>query len=319
MPRASSSHTGVTSGGERYRISRAASSGARGAEVADKMGRMTALRQNVILEGHPVLTAARAALWAGHCALRIPAVVTIGAHGPRMRLTPRFRRYGSTSLYMRRGRYEPTLDVLMRLVKPGDIVFDAGANFGIYSLVLAQRAGPLGCVYAFEPGAEALMHLRRNVSLNPQLNVEVVPVALSDREGPATLAHIFGPPTYSLVEDRSGERVDLVTLDAWSAAAHVSGPMVVKVDVEGHEPAVFAGGLSTLERAKPLLMFEVSFNALRRSGFEHDSSWRVLNELGYEFFRLNADEELERLREVEEGNIFAAHPGSEPGRRLAHT
>lgn len=278
---------------------------------------MGALRQNVILEGHPFVTVARAALWAGHCALRIPATVRIGPHGPRMRLTPRIRHYGSTTLYMRRGRYEPTLDVLKKLVEPGDIVLDVGANFGIYSLVLAQQTGPSGRVYSFEPGGEALAHLRRNVSLNPELNVEVVPAALSDHEGTATLAHLSGPPTYSLVEGRPGERVDLLTLDAWSATLPPSAPSIVKADVEGHEPAVFAGGLSTLERAKPLLMFEVSFNALRRSGYEHDSSWRVLSELGYEFFRLNADEKLERLGEVEEGNIFAAHPGSEPGRRLA--
>jgi FkbM family methyltransferase len=220
---------------------------------------------------------------------------------------------------MLRERYEPTLNVLKRLVEPGDIVVDVGANFGIYSMVLAQQAGPTGRVYAFEPGEEARMHLRRNVSLNPQLNVEVVPVALSNREGTATLAHIFGPSTYSLVEDPSGEQVDLTTLDAWSATAHASGPTVAKVDVEGHEPAVFAGGLSTLERAKPLLMFEVNFNALRRSGFEKDSSWRVLSELGYEFFGLRSDDRLERIGEVEEGNIFAAHPGSEAGRRIART
>lgn len=280
---------------------------------------MAAIRQNVILEGHTVLTAARAVLWAGHCALRIPATVTIGSQGPRMRLTPRLRHYGSTSLYMLRDRYETTLDVLKKLVRPGDVVLDVGANFGVYSLVLAQQAGPTGCVYAFEPGEEALTNLRRNISLNPRLNVDVVPVALSDHEGTATLAHIYGPLTYSLVEDQPGEQVGLVTLDAWSETRQVSAPSVVKVDVEGHEPAVFTGGLSTLGRAKPLLMFEVSFNALSRSGYERDSSWRVLSELGYEFFRLGPDDELERIGEVEEGNIFAAHPDSEPGRRVART
>jgi FkbM family methyltransferase len=220
---------------------------------------------------------------------------------------------------MKRDRYEPTLDVLKTLVEPGDVVFDVGANFGIYSLVLAQQAGPTGRVYAFEPGEEALVHLRRNISFNSRLNVEVVPTALSNREGTGTLAHISGPQTYSLLEGRSGEPVDLITLDTWSARSHAPAPSVVKADVEGHEPAVFEGGRSTLERAKPLLMFEVSFDALRRSGYEHDSSWRVLSELGYDFFRLGADEKLERLGEVEEGNIFAAHLGSEAGHRLTRT
>src|SRR5215211_3373977 len=144
---------------------------------------LSALRQNVILEGRPLLTAARAALWIGHCALRIPATVTIGQHGPRMRLTPRIRHYGSTTLFMRRERYEPTLHALVELAAPGDTVFDIGANYGVYSLTLAQKVGSDGQVCAFEPGEEALAQLRRNVELNPQLNIEIVPAALSDREG----------------------------------------------------------------------------------------------------------------------------------------
>src|SRR5215211_7151148 len=155
---------------------------------------LSALRQNVILEGRPLLTAARAALWIGHCALRIPATVTIGQQGPRMHLTPRIRHYGSTTLFMRRERYEPTLHALAELAASGDTVFDVGANYGVYSLVLGQEVGPSGRVHAFEPGEEALAQLRRNVALNPQLNVDSVPAALSDRDGSGTLAHLFGPP-----------------------------------------------------------------------------------------------------------------------------
>jgi len=281
------------------------------------MPRLPALRQNVILEGRPVLTAARAALWIGHCALRIPATVTIGPQGPRMHLTPRIRHYGSTTLFMRREQYEPTLRFLAELAAPGDTVFDVGANYGVYSLVLAQEVGPAGHVYAFEPGGEARAQLRRNVELNPRLNVEIVPAALSDREGKGTLAHLFGPPTYSLTAAFPGETVELMKLDTWIARSGASPPSIIKADVEGHEPAVFAGARATIETAKPLVMFEVSFEALRRGGYEEDSSWNALSQIGYRFLRLDEGRELEELEEVEEGNLFAVHPTSEWPRKLS--
>jgi FkbM family methyltransferase len=278
---------------------------------------MPALRQNVIVEGRPLLTAARAFLWIGHCALRVPATVRIGSEGPRMHLKPRIRHYGSTSLYMRRDTYEPTLRALAGLAREGDTVFDVGANYGVYSLVLAQEVGEAGRVFAFEPGQEALSQLRRNVGLNPRLNVEIVASALSDREGTGSLAHLYGPPTYSLTDRYPGEPVSLVTLDGWMSTSGAPPPTIVKIDVEGHEPAVLAGGRSTIERAGPLVMFEVSFPALERSGYEHDASWKALEQLGYTFFRLNSHERLEPVGRVEEANLFAVHPASGWSERLS--
>jgi FkbM family methyltransferase len=266
-----------------------------------------ALRQNVIIEGRPLLTAIRAARWLGHCALRVPATVAIGRGGPRMRLAPYLRHYGSTSLFMKRLEYEPTLRFLATVVGDTDVVFDVGANFGVYSLVLAQRAAR---VFAFEPGTEALAQLRKNVALNPELNVEVVPLGLSSREGRASLAHIGGPPTYSVSDKIGGEPISVTTLDAWASDAGEREPTLIKVDVEGHEPAVFAGGRTTLELARPLVMFEVSFEALRRSDFSETASWDELAGLGYRFFRLRPDGRLRELDRVEEDNLFAVHPDS---------
>src|SRR5208283_4389599 len=45
-----------------------------------------------------------------------------------------------------------TVITLQKLVKPGDMVFDIGANIGAHTLGLARSVGPAGRVYAFEPG-----------------------------------------------------------------------------------------------------------------------------------------------------------------------
>jgi hypothetical protein len=44
----------------------------------------------------------------------------------------------------------------VRILAPGQVVYDLGANVGFYTLLAARRVGPTGEVHAFEPGAENL-------------------------------------------------------------------------------------------------------------------------------------------------------------------
>ena len=70
------------------------------------------------------------------------------------------------------GEYaELELQLLLRLIKPGDIVIDAGANIGALSVPMAQRVGPDGWVLAAEPQRLVHQALCANVALNGLLNV----------------------------------------------------------------------------------------------------------------------------------------------------
>lgn len=65
------------------------------------------------------------------------------------------------------GTYEPELQRALRdWVRPGQVVYDVGANIGYVSLLLARAAGSQGKVYAFEPLPANLERLRKNVELN---------------------------------------------------------------------------------------------------------------------------------------------------------
>src|SRR3954447_18860591 len=62
-------------------------------------------------------------------------------------------------------RYEPkVIAALTRLVRPGDVCADIGANVGYYSLLLAQLTGPEGRVVAFEPRDDMVAYFERNVA-----------------------------------------------------------------------------------------------------------------------------------------------------------
>ena len=61
--------------------------------------------------------------------------------------------------------------MLRRLVRPGMLVLDVGANVGLYSLLLARLVGERGCVYSFEPEPHLCATLRENCGSNGITNV----------------------------------------------------------------------------------------------------------------------------------------------------
>jgi FkbM family methyltransferase len=157
------------------------------------------------------------------------------------------------------GEYDPPfLRFLERVIQPGDVVVDVGANIGLFSMRMAWLTGPTGRVLAFEPAERPLELLTTNVAMNYASWVEVSPLALSDTPGSATL-HVSSrfQGNSSLVPrnewyrthfpgDEGGQvNVQTATLDdVLETDAHVR---LVKIDVEGAEASVLAGMRRILE------------------------------------------------------------------------
>jgi FkbM family methyltransferase len=204
--------------------------------------------------------------------------------GLRWRLNP--SDFVQTHLYWT-DEYEPwDLLHLSRWAKPGSVVFDIGANFGYYSLVLASAMGRSGSIFAFEPASATFSRLTTNISLN-QLESVVKPIrcALSDTVGTARLEGVAGnsgATTFSL--DGNGESVVLDTLDRFCVSQSISEVHLIKIDVEGNELRVLEGGHAALTRWLPVLMVEFNRVALERSGASTKKLAGLLEELGYELF-----------------------------------
>src|SRR6202011_1470817 len=72
------------------------------------------------------------------------------------------------------GTYEVArVRAFANIVTQGAVVYDVGANVGIYSLLASLRAGTSGRVYAFEPLGRNLQHLRRHIAPNTLQNCTV--------------------------------------------------------------------------------------------------------------------------------------------------
>lgn len=127
-----------------------------------------------------------------------------------------------------------------------DVVYDIGANTGLYSLFAGQRCTN-GEVVSFEPYPPNVDLLKRDVRRNGLRNVEIVEAALSDSVGtvefsqPAETDAGFGSSVIS--PDGSGTTVGVPTTtgDRLISEGEIPEPNVVKIDVEGAEPCVIDG------------------------------------------------------------------------------
>lgn len=147
-------------------------------------------------------------------------------------------------------------------IRPGEIAVDVGANKGSYLLWLSRRVGE-GKVVAFEPLPNLAEYLRRVVGECRLTNVIVEQKAVSDVSRGAVLYAGIGAavPGSTLSADRFREdkcqRVEIqtTTLDDYFAT-RTRRVAAVKIDVEGHEPAVFRGAERLLAEDAPVLVFE---------------------------------------------------------------
>ncbi|MCF4165092.1 FkbM family methyltransferase [Zavarzinia compransoris] len=271
----------------------------------------------------PLGTLFRAGVWFFCVLFRKSPVFRIAPGGGRLRVPPDLR-YTSVSAFLMRDWTEPELHFLDRLLGPGDTFVDAGANIGIYTLRGAPLVGQQGIVVAVEPGAVAFAALTANLALNPEFTqVRPLKKALSDSEGEAVLHHIEignDPQAFSLLTDGSdteSEKVALTTLDAVAAEFGFQSLACVKMDVEGAEPMLIAGGRQTIERFKPIVLFEINTSLLERKGDATDDAFGALVALGYEIFRWTMDGRLDKVDSLPDawGNLVAVHPQGQLPRR----
>ncbi len=166
---------------------------------------------------------------------------------------------GATRLTLRRGLSSATgsyyvgltdpaeMGFLLHLLRPDDLFVDVGANIGAYTILAAGVCG--ASVRAVEPAPAVLPHLAENLALNGiAALVAIDPTALGEAEGPARLSAGLGAANRILPtgRDTGGVSVPMTTLDALLASAV---PVLLKLDVEGHEAPILRGAGRTLAAA----------------------------------------------------------------------
>jgi FkbM family methyltransferase len=136
------------------------------------------------------------------------------------------------------------ISVFRKLLRPGDVVVDGGANLGLLSLVAWQCVGSHGKVYSFEPQPGALKLLTENIRLNHADNIVLVPKALWHETGTSKL-YEFAEADHDLpsLGRRADKKISCeITVETVRMDDVVHQPVrLYKLDIEGAEWSAMRG------------------------------------------------------------------------------
>jgi len=152
------------------------------------------------------------------------------------------------------------MTMLPRLIRVGSVVYDIGANIGLYATPFLSLVKNSGYVYCFEPNPVAAHYLSHNLAATGATNYLILPLAIADRGG--TIDLTLNPDNHGLGSVAFAKqgvkiKVDAMTLDAAVARFGFRPPDVIKMDIEGGETLAINGMLETIERHRPALIFEL--------------------------------------------------------------
>lgn len=186
-----------------------------------------------------------------------------------------------------RGEYEPeTTRIVRKLLRPGDVFFDIGANAGYYACL---AAGMGARVHAFEPNSELIPYLCRSCELNGyQQRMVINPIAvtesdgwvefhLSPQQGNTGLSSMLA--LQSLQTGRT-LRVRGMSLDTYCRIHNLDSIKLIKLDVEGGEISVLRGAERTLREVRPeAIICEVG--GFESEGYRPGDVVELLRDAGY--------------------------------------
>jgi FkbM family methyltransferase len=209
--------------------------------------------------------------------------------------------------------FEDEIKFLRVALRPGQQVIDIGANYGVYTLSMAQTLGPSGRVWAFEPASSTVAFLDDSVRLNGMGHVTVLRSALSSESGSAQLTAGPHAELNALVRGAAAgqaiETVDLTTLDRCQTELGWQRIDFIKIDAEGEEGRILEGGRDFFRTQSPLVMYEV-----KAAQDLHLELVQSFAELGYDSYRLVAGLNVLLpfdMAELADGfllNLFACKP-----------
>lgn len=190
------------------------------------------------------------------------------------------------------GDYEPYLKFhYKKIINPGDVVLDVGANIGFHSLYFAELTGLTGKVFSFEPihlNFEALIH---NIGLNNFPQIIPNQIALGNENNSISI-HLNqdqqNPGAFTLLaEGAKNYTINCEKGDDFLHNLGINKVNFIKIDVEGYEYEVLKGLKNTIVNYRPVINFEYDRNYQLRHDNNPESIFIFLREMNYRFYEVN--------------------------------
>ena len=190
---------------------------------------------------------------------------------------------------------ETITNAWLRVIRPGDTIFDLGANFGYFGALAAQYAGTEAKVVFFEANPHLIPYIEKTLSINWLKQQSVVEnLAVSDENGTATLNilkdYIGSSSLHSVgeieaymhdkmhVETEETVSVPTVTIDSYCRDHQIREVDLIKMDIEGYEEKAYAGMREVISASPNVTLF-VEFT---KDGYDNPQRFyeQMLNDFG---------------------------------------
>jgi len=216
------------------------------------------------------------------------------------------------------GAFRPEVSRLInRMLRPGQVAIDIGANVGMHSVIMANRVGPTGHVVVFEPDPHPMGRLRRNMALNGIDWVTTVEAAVSARSETRTFYlhddSIGNFANASLVAANVGKQtasveMQVVSIDEWMRDNPLPRVDVVKLLAQGEEYNALQGMRGLIERDRPKIFFLYEPSYWHRQDLELMDAVKFFAGHGYGVQEVEFRSRREVVGEIPKGQVFLATP-----------
>jgi len=189
------------------------------------------------------------------------------------------------------GSYAPLIvEAMKRLLEPGDVFIDVGANVGYLSAIAAGLVGLRGEVHCFEPVPAYFERVSKLAELNPGHSIAAIPCAAGARPGTCVIYVTREPGQNTLVRGYKGGpeiiatmEVPVVRLDSYIEARGIGRVALVKIDAEGFELPVLEGLRGYFERRedRPAIICEIAPRAYSLMGRKLSDLAGLMAKYGY--------------------------------------
>ncbi len=184
------------------------------------------------------------------------------------------------------------IDLLKKLIKPGDHVLDIGANIGFYAKIISGAVGATGKVYCFEPDATNFKYLKKNTA--GISNIRLFNMAVSDKE---EIIKVYKSKllnvdhrTYPVNNYDSVEEISANSIDTLISRKDIEKVDLIKIDIQGFELTAFKGMNNLLSLHTDLkILAEYWPHGFKRAGTSAIEFYDFFDRMNYQFRSLEND------------------------------
>ena len=184
------------------------------------------------------------------------------------------------------------IDLLKKIIQPGDTVLDIGANIGFYAKILSAFTGDEGQVFCFEPDSQNFKYLVKNTK--GIRNITLFNNAVSDK---SDLLKVYKSKllnvdhrTSPVPTSASVAEISSVSIDELIEKKIVEKVDVIKIDIQGYELTAFNGMKRLLAANNHIkIIAEYWPHGFKRAGTSAIAFYDFFDAMGYSFYLIDGD------------------------------